>query len=90
MARPARILQYLAPIALPGETHVRQKAAGDSVAEAFDCYICRKVIVLIGADPSRCPGCGSVHGKSIAKHQVGGKAKARRTRTRARRRPSRK
>jgi hypothetical protein len=85
MARTACILQYFGPAGARGQT-----AAGDSVSEAFDCYICRKVMVLIGADPSRCPGCGSAHGKLITKQHVGGKAKARRAGARARRRPARK
>jgi ribosomal protein L40E len=61
-------------------------ASGVSMHEAFECYICRKVMALFGADASRCPGCGSVHGKSIAKHHVGGKAGARSAGARARRR----
>jgi len=67
---------------------MRQRAAQDSVSEAFECYICRTVMALIGGDPNRCPACGSVHGKSITKHHVGGKAKARRA-ARSRRRPTR-
>jgi hypothetical protein len=60
------------------------------VSEAFECYICRKVMALFGGDPNRCPGCGSVHGKSITKQHVGGEAKARRGGARARRRAPRK
>jgi hypothetical protein len=56
------------------------------MSEAFECYICRKVMAIFGADPSRCPGCGSVHGKLIARHHVGGKAKARSAGARVRRR----
>jgi hypothetical protein len=60
------------------------------MSEAFECFICRKVMAIFGADPSRCPGCGSVHGKSIAKHHVGGKTKTRGAGGRARRRPAKK
>jgi ribosomal protein L40E len=56
------------------------------MSEAFECYICRKVMALFGADASRCPGCGSVHGKLIAKHHVGGTPKARSPGARIRRR----
>jgi len=60
------------------------------MSEAFECFICRKVLAIFGADPSRCPGCGSVHGKSIAKHHVGGKTKTRGAGVRARRRLAKK
>jgi hypothetical protein len=63
-----------------------RQISGEYMSEAFECFICRKVMALFGADPSRCPGCGSVHGKLIAKHHVNGKAKARSAGARARRR----
>jgi hypothetical protein len=50
--------------------------------EAFECFVCRKVMSLFGADPNRCPGCGSVHGKLITKGHFhkGAKAGSRRAR----------
>jgi hypothetical protein len=68
-----------------------RKAAltGASVHEAFECYICRKVMAIFGGDPNRCPGCGGVHGKLLAKHHVVG-AKARSAGARARGRPTKK
>jgi hypothetical protein len=58
--------------------------------EAFECYICRKVMAIFGGDPSRCPGCGGVHGKLLAKHHVDGTAKPRSAGARTRRRPAKK
>jgi hypothetical protein len=52
------------------------------MSEAFECYVCRKVMVLFGADPNRCPGCGSVHGKAVAKRHIDRAAKARTGRAR--------
>jgi hypothetical protein len=49
--------------------------------EAFECFVCRQVMALLGADSSRCPGCGSVHGKVIRRAHVDAASKTpRRTR----------
>jgi ribosomal protein L40E len=54
--------------------------------EAFECFVCRQVMALFGADASRCPGCGSVHGRAIRHAHVSGAAQGqRRTRTTTRR-----
>jgi hypothetical protein len=47
--------------------------------EAFECFMCRQVLVLFGADSSRCPGCGSSHGKLITRDHLhqGSKDRAR-------------
>ena len=58
--------------------------------EAFECYICRKVMAIFGGDPSRCPGCGGVHGKLLAKRHVGGAVKTRSAGKPGRRRPAKK
>jgi len=68
----------------------RAAATGASVSEAFECYICRKVMAIFGGDPNRCPGCGAVHGKLLTKRHVDGTAKARSASARARRRPAKK
>jgi hypothetical protein len=44
--------------------------------EAFECFVCRQVMALFGADASRCPGCGSVHGRRIPRTHVNGPPKA--------------
>jgi Zn finger protein HypA/HybF involved in hydrogenase expression len=50
--------------------------------EAFECFLCRKVMTLFGADASRCPGCGSVHGKVVTQRHFGkGKVAGRRARS---------
>jgi hypothetical protein len=38
--------------------------------EAFECFVCRKVMALIGGDPNRCPECGAVHGSLIKKSHI--------------------
>jgi hypothetical protein len=38
--------------------------------EAFECFMCRQVMALFGADPSRCPGCGSSHGKLVTRDPI--------------------
>jgi len=38
--------------------------------EAFECFMCRQVLALFGADSSRCPGCGSSHGKLITRDHL--------------------
>jgi hypothetical protein len=53
--------------------------------EAFECFVCRQVMALLGADASRCPGCGSVHGAKIRRAHVN-KPKSQRA---VRRRPAR-
>jgi hypothetical protein len=45
--------------------------------EAFECFVCRRVMALIGADPTRCPGCAAVHGKLIRRAHVAPAAGAR-------------
>ena len=55
--------------------------------EAFECYICRKVMALFGADSSRCPGCGAVHGRLITKDHIVEGAKTGTRRARTERRP---
>jgi hypothetical protein len=45
--------------------------------EAFECFVCRQVMALFGADASRCPGCGSVHGRAIRRTHVNGALKRR-------------
>ena len=40
------------------------------MSEAFECFLCRKIMVLFGGDPNRCPGCGSSHGKLLTKKHV--------------------
>jgi hypothetical protein len=54
--------------------------------EAFECFLCRQVMAIFGADASRCPGCGSLHGKAIRRAHVNGTTSRRRpSRTRTRR-----
>jgi phage FluMu protein Com len=46
--------------------------------EAIECFVCSQVLALFGADASRCPGCGSVHGRAIRRAHVNGTAQGQR------------